>query len=359
MKKISKRKRIVLWILCVLLTLLSCVSFLCASHVAGLLPSQYAAERWAGEGETAFRQVSCFLPVDGSLSRSQIHAFRYAILDKLHEAAIEADTDTRLFRDAWSLTGKLNASSEHGKGEVSVIAVGGDFFLFHPLRLLSGSYLTEEDLMEDRILLDEDTAWLLFGGTDLEGLSLKLEGVPFTVGGVIRREQDFASRKAYTAGRGIYMSFDAYTQLKEGAGANCYELVMTDPVKNFVVNFVREKFPIGQCEVVENTGRFAFGRMLGLVKQFGSRSMQKLGVLYPYWENAARCAEDWCALCCFLGVLFLILPLLLLFRLVLGLFLRLKRKLSEDLLPTMKDKSEEAIRRQQRKRWEKKHPGEI
>lgn len=359
MKTISKRKRIVLWILGGLLALASCASFLCASSMARLLPSQYAAERWAGDGETTFRQISCFLPADGSLSRSQIHAFRYAILDKLHEAAIDADTDTRLFRDAWSLSGKLNASSDLGKGEVSVIAVGGDYFLFHPLRLLSGSYLTEEDLMEDRVLLDEDTAWLLFGGTDLEGLSLKLEGVPFTVGGVIQREQDFASRKAYTAGRGIYMSFDAYTQLKEGAGANCYELVMTDPVKNFALNFVKEKFPIGQGEVVENTGRFAFGRMLGLVKQFGSRSMQKLGVLYPYWENAARCAEDWCSLFCFLGVLFLILPALLLLRLLVGLFLRLRHKLSEDVLPDVKDRAEEAIRKQQRRRWEKKHPGET
>ena len=359
MRKLTKRQGIVLWILCGLLVLAACACFFARASLARLLPSQYAAERWAGEGDTAFRQVSCFLPVAESLSLNQIHGFRYAILDQLHAAAIEADTDTRLFRDAWSATGKLSASSDLGKGEVSVIAVGGDFFLFHPLCLLSGSYLTESDVMDDRVLLDEDTAWLLFGGTDLEGMPMKLNGVPFTVAGVVQREQDFASRKAYTAGQGIYMSFDAYTRLKEGTGANCYELVMTDPVKNFVLNFVKEKFPLGQGEVVENTGRFAFWKVLGLVRQFGARSMQRLGVLYPYWENAAHCVEDWCALLSFLAVLLLILPGLFLLQLLIRLFRRVKRKLSEDVLPEVKDRTEEAIRKQQRKHWEKKHPGET
>ena len=359
MRNLTKRQGFVLWLLCGLLVLASCVCFFASASLAKLLPSQYAAERWAGEGDTSFRQVSCFLPVDECLSLNQIHGFRYAILDQLHAAAIEADTDTRLFRDAWSATGKLNASSDLGKGEVSVIAVGGDFFLFHPLRLLSGSYLTENDVMDDRVLLDEDTAWLLFGGTDLEGMPMKLNGVPFTVAGVVQREQDFASRKAYTAGQGVYMSFDAYTRLKEGAGASCYELVMTDPVKNFVLNFVKEKFPIGQGEVVENTGRFAFGKVLGIVREFGTRSMQKLGVVNPYWENAARCVEDWCSLMSFFALLFLILPFLRLLQLLIRLFRRVKRKLSEDVFPEVRDRTEEAIRKQQRKHWEKKHPGET
>lgn len=358
MKNLSKRKRVALVILCGLLLLASCACFLTGRSLGKLLPSQTAAERWTGEGEGVFRQISCYLPQEERITLNQIHAFRYAILDKLHEAGLEADTDTRLFRDAWSTAGKLNASTEIGHGDVSVIAVGGDYFLFHPLRLLNGSYLTESDLMEDRVLLDEETAWLLFGSTDLAGMELKLNGVPFTVAGVIEREQDFASRKAYTAGRGIFMSFDALTNLVEGTGASCYELVMTDPVKNFALNFVKEKFPVGQGEVVENTGRFSFGRVLQLVKQFGSRSMQKLGVIYPYWENAARCVEDWCSLLSLLCLAFAVLPVLLVVQLAVRVLWLLKRKLSEDVLPEVKEKTEEALRKQQRKHWEKKHPGE-
>ena len=90
-------------------------------------------------------------------------------------------------------------ASELGHGEASAIAVGGNFFDFHPIRLLNGTYLAESDLMKDRVLLDEDLAWLLFGGTDLQGMPMEINGVPFVVGGVVQREQDFASRRAYTA----------------------------------------------------------------------------------------------------------------------------------------------------------------
>ena len=155
------------------------------------------------------------------------------------------------------------------------------------------------------------------------------------------------------------MSYDAYAALEEHAGINCYELVMAEPVKGFAANFVREKFPIGHGEILENSTRFSLGRLLGLIGKFGSRSMQTLGVVYPYWENAARCVEDWCSLMSFFAVLFLILPALRLLQTLIRLFRRVKRKLSEDLLPDVKDKTEEAIRRQQRRRWEKKHPGET
>jgi len=106
------------------------------------------------------------------------------------------------------------------RARFSVIAVGGNFFDFHPIRLLSGNYITPDDLMQDRVLLDEETAWLLFGGTELSGMSFKINGVPFVVAGVIQREQDFASEKAYSSGMGIYMSYDGYSSLFEEAAGN-------------------------------------------------------------------------------------------------------------------------------------------
>lgn len=358
MKKATKIKRIVLLILCGCLLLASAACFLIEGKLTRLLPSQFAAERWQGEGETDFAQLTCFLAVDEPLSLNEIYTFRYAILDKLHEAGYEADTDTRLFRDAWYAAGKLNVTSELGRAEAYTMAVGGNFFEFHPLRLLGGNYIAESDLMKDRVLLDEDLAWQLFGGTDLQGMPIKINGVPFVVAGVVQREQDFASRRAYTSGMQMFMSYDAFTRLKEDAGAVCYELVMAEPVEGFVSGFVEEKFPIGQGEILVNSGRFSFGRVLSLVGDFGSRSMQTHGVIYPYWENAARCVEDWCALLLFLGLLFLAFPAILGAILLFRLLKRGKKKLTEDLLPGVKEKAEEAVRKQQRKHWEKKHKDE-
>ena len=255
----SKKERIALLIMCAALTLAAAVCFLGALFLGGELDSQRAAERWKGEGELEFRQLSCFVPVDEKLSLNQIYQFRTDLMKRLHEAALDADSDQTLFVDAWSCTGKALASTDLGKGDASVIAVGGDFFQFHPLRLLSGSYFREGDLMQDLVLLDEELAWILFGSTDLQGLTMKIDGVPFQIAGVIQREQDFASQKAYTAGMGLYMSFDAWKSLHETAGITSYELVLAEPVKNFAVNFTREKFPIGHGEIVVNSGRFRMG----------------------------------------------------------------------------------------------------
>ena len=319
------------------------------------LISQKGAERWEGESEQRFSQVSCYIPVDEKIKLEQAYRFRSDALTKLSSASLEVNGDLQLYTDAWCTTGKLKAVTTLGQTDASVIAVGGDFFQFHPLRLLNGSYIAEGDLMQDRVLLDEDLAWRLFGGTELQGLQLDLGGKPFVVAGVVQREQDFASRKAYTAGMGLYMSYDAYASLNENAGINCYELIMAEPVKGFSVNFTREKFPIGHGEILENSTRFTVDRLLGLIGKFGSRSMQTLGVVYPYWENAARCVEDWCTLFLLMGVLFATLPLV---SFVLGLFHLLvkgRERLEEEWLPAAKDVAEEAIRVRQRKRWERKH----
>lgn len=358
MTGMSKGKRIAGRILCGILILAAAACFLSTARLSRLLSSQYAAERWEGEGETAFSQLSCFLAVDEPITQGQIYTFRYAILDKLRGAGLEADTDTRLFRDAWCAFGTLKASSERAKADLSVIAVGGDYFSFHPLRLLNGNYLAEDDLMKDRILLDEEAAWQLFGGTDLTGMKVKLNGYPFVVAGVVEREQDFASKKAYTSGPGIYMAYETYTLLNEGAGAACYELVLAEPVQDFSLGVVKEKFPIGHGEIVVNSRRFSPTRLLGLLGAFGERSMQRLAVVYPYWENAARCLEDWCALLLLLGILCLIFPVLLLLVGLFRLFRRGKEKLSEDLFPKLRDTAGETLRKRQRKRWEKRHPDE-
>ena len=326
-----------------------------AVHIlTGILDAQKEAERWRGENELNYSQVSCYLPVDEKLGIEQIYEFRQKMEKELHAAALDIDNDSQLYVDAWCTTGKVQVSSALGKGEVSAIAVGGQFFSFHPLRLLSGSYISEDDLMKDRVLLDPETAWLLYGGTDLQGMELRVNGQPFLVAGVIEREQDFASRKAYTAGMGIYMSYDALSAQDEGTGITCYEVAMADPVKNFAVGIVRQNFPIGSGEIVENSKRFSFGSLLNVVGSFGSRSMQTLGVVYPYWENAARLIEDWSALLLLLALAASLLPVVTVIVLLVRTLRKGRDKLTEDVLPKLKDNAEEAIRVRQRRRWEKR-----
>ena len=130
---------------------------------------------------------------------------------------------------------------------------------------------------------------------------------------------------------------------------------MAEPVDGFVLSFVKEKFPIGSGEIVDNTNRYSFGSLTKLIGQFGSRSMQTLGVIYPYWENAARCTEDWCTLFMFLGLAATVLPVVTVIVIIVRYLRRGKDKLEDDVIPKLKDGAEEAIRVRQRRRWEKKH----
>ena len=349
-----KKKRRILWFLAAALACLSLLFLLLASHLSARLSSQQEAQRWQGESELPFCQVSCFLPVDEKLQPNKINAFREEVAKALHEASVDVEYSGQLQLDAWSTTGKVQVATDLGRGEARVVAVGGEFFQFHPILLLSGNYISESDFMKDRVLLDEELAWMLFGGTDLTGMEMRIEGHPFVVAGVIRREQDMFSRLAYTDGMGLFMSYEAYSSINEEAGIDCYELVMGEPVKGFALNLVMNKFPIGRGEIIKNTDRFSFTRLMRILTAFGTRSMQTRGIIYPYWENASRSAEDHCALYMLLGFLFALFPLIHVSLSTVRLLRRGRDKLRDEIVPDVSDRIGEAIRVRQRRAWERK-----
>ena len=382
MKEFARKlgvKKLIFFAVCLVLLLAALGCFLGIQRLSRLLPSQLEAERWQGGSDIEYAQISCFIPVDETVTLNQIGTFREEMAKKLHEAALDIDTEDILTADAWSCAGKVSVSSALGKGDVYATAVGGEFFSFHPITLISGSYITAADLMQDRALLDEETAWLLFGGTDIQGMTFKINGVPFVVAGVIEREQDFATKSAYTDGMGIFISYDAWVTLNSSSGEDsaaagdsassgttaaaatsstgiqCYEVVLPNPVKNFAVGVVREKFPIGRGEIVNNTERFGTANLWQLIRGFGTRSMQTRGVIYPYWENAARGVEDRAALLLLGGIAALVLPCVTALVYIVKYAIAGKRRLEEDVLPRWRDSAEEAIRVQGRRRWEKKH----
>lgn len=355
LKKRRKEEVRQILLICGIMLLLSLVCFGVRYWLCGLLDSQKEAERWQGDGDIPFTQISCFLPADQQIGLREVSTFRNDAMKKLQEASQDVTGEHRLLLDAWSTTTKLNASSDHGRGEAAVIAVGGDFFEFHPLRLLDGDYIRQSDLMKDRVLLDEEMAWLLFGGTDLAGMSIRLNGVPFSVAGVVQRETDFASRKCYKDGMGLYMSYDALLTLDENATISCYECVLADPVKGFAMNAAREKFPIGRGLIFCNSTRYEYWNLMDILLQYGTRGTQSTGAVLPYWENAARMTEDWASLCCMLGTLLLIFPIIVFVAWLIPAMKKGKEKVEEDYWPEIAERAEEAVRVRQRRRWERKH----
>ena len=294
--------KLALLIACLIQTALSVFSFAMLGKVTGALITQSAADVWRGGSDELFAQVSAFLPVNGTIDLDSIRSF---------------------YADAYSGSTQLSVSGKSpGSVTVTAIGVGGDYFLFHPLQLLSGGYVSDEDYMADRVVLDAQTAFNLFGSSDVAGMEVTINGKTFPIAGVVKSEDDFATAAALDAGAKassdptgvqsaskamIYMSYAALNAMAE-LPIDCYEIVLPDPVSGFAKKLMTEKFPVGEGVIVQNTGRFSLSGLISVIGKFGKRVMTTNGVIYPYWENAARMAESYAALLLILGTLFGLMP---------------------------------------------------
>ena len=284
------------------------------------LRSQQAAHAWAGESDLRFAQVSCFFPAVTKVDVNAILSFRQGLDKKLADAGLEEKTEGTYWTDAYSAFGKLTVSSDRGASEVKAIGVGGNFFMFHPYLLRSGGYISDSDLMQDRVVLSYELAWKLFGSVDLDGMTVKINGNPYYVAGVVALENDRFSQKTLTDEPVMFMSYSALLALDENIGVTSYELAMPDPISKFVRNTVSEGFTTYSPAVVENSTRYSFTSIFNIFRDFGDRSIANTGVSYPYWENAARVSEAYIARLYVIIAVLLLLPLIclagLLYKLV-------------------------------------------
>ena len=303
------RKKILLIVVNALLLIAFIVCLAASASIKNTLRSQQAATAWAGQSGERFAQVSAFLPDGASFDENDIRSLRETIDRALIEASIAEDEGRTLYTDAWSAESEVNIVGGRGSSSAQAFSVGGDFFLFHPLYLRDGSYLSRNDLMKDRIVLDEELAWRLFGAIDLAGLEVLINDRPHIIAGVISREDDFASTKAYTGGAGLFMSYESLSELSESSvEIICYEIVLPDPITGFAFNTITDLFPNKNAAIVENSARYTLSSVVGIIGAYGSRSMRNDGIIYPYWENAARYTEDWLALLRLLSLIFIVFP---------------------------------------------------
>jgi len=286
---------------------------ICLSVSASLrspLRSQQVIDAWGGQSGERFAQISVFFPETSEFNEDSIRGLHTSIDRALLAASLESRPGRNLYTDAWSATGMVSILGERGSASAKAIGVGGDFFLFHPLYLRDGGYILPGDIMKDRVVLDEELAWRLFGSVRLTGFEILINNYPFTIAGVVARESDSASSKAYTDGAGLFMSFEALSALTDDeAGISCYEIVMPDPITGFALAAIKDTFTDPNVHIVENSARFSLGSSFAVIGAFGERSMQKNAIAFPYWENAARYVEDWLALLLLLALIFIAFPI--------------------------------------------------
>ncbi len=312
-----------------------------------------AAKQFRGDSETRFAQLACYMSVGQGKSEEDIFSFRQALDSKLIEQSLEAPENGSLYVDAYSGSAKVNISTEYGTATLDAVGVGGDFFAFHPLKLRSGTYIYERDLMDDLVVLDEFLAWRLYGGTDLAGMTVYINEVPFVVAGVVAMEDDFASQRARTQEGALFLSWSALKRLDEALTVDCYEIVLPDPITGYAYGVVREGILTGDGDIVENSSRYSPGNLLGVIGSFGDRSMRVNGVIYPYWENALRLVEDYAVLLLILAIAFGVCPAVFLAAAALR-YIRRGYRAARKAIP---ERVEAAVERRRELAYERKNGG--
>lgn len=155
------------------------------SYLGQSQPTQTAASRWSSKKNAS--QVSCFFSVGSGITEDQIIDFEHTVDSALTDASVVQESvnpGARLWADAYSADGSVTISSDKGNMTADAIGIGGDFFLFHPVKLLYGSYFSGNDLMQDYCVIDEDAAWQLFGSNNVAGMTVYIGGIPHIVTGV-------------------------------------------------------------------------------------------------------------------------------------------------------------------------------
>ena len=180
---------------------------------------QREASRWSSSVSCA--QVSAFLPAECALKEENIRELEYKINTALAQDSIKLTAtgpDAKLWQDCYSGVGSFTLRAGSKSVDVEAVGTGGAFFMFHPLRLSAGTYYLSDSLMKDEILLDEETAWKLFGSFEVTGRTVQVEDMHLRIAGVYKKEE---GRLVDAAGLAEYLVFVQYkTLLQYGGGGS-------------------------------------------------------------------------------------------------------------------------------------------
>lgn len=268
----------------------------------------YAHDRWKNGSKGDYSQVSCFFSEDAGFDRNEAAGVKSRLMGKLKEAAIEPKKTQKLVPDAYSASaGKVTVTGDIGKrSEAEITVAGGDFFLFRSFDLVSGAFFSDDDLMQDGVVVDRQLAWNLYGTDNVAGSSIYINNVKLYISGVIELPRTDAEERCISSTPMAYISYYAAELVfgsgpEEGGGdkagfrkITCYEFISPEPVENFLYNFAKEDLSElyrGQISIVDNKERFVPDKRVKALKRLEDSVVRKDKIVYPFWENASRMVE--------------------------------------------------------------------
>lgn len=306
--KLTKKQLVLLVIIAVGLLVFGILTAV-SGAVAGTQKTQYCAKYWDSDGR--YSMVSVFLPEDSGLKQEKVKQLQYTLDQALIKEAMEAPADNaRLYVAAYSVKSQVSLSSQRAKSQqCTAYGVGGDFFRFHNYELISGSYLMEDSIANDQVVIDEEAAWKIFGAIEVDGMTLTYNGKEYIVQGVVKPQDGYKTKTGGAESGTVFFPLEAI-----GQDADCYEIIFPNPVSGFALKQVKEAFTsCGYSEddirIIDNSERYSFVNSAKRVLKWTDRGMAFKALKYPYWENSAIAVENIVDLLTFFRIIFIIPPI--------------------------------------------------
>lgn len=274
----------------------------------GLLPEQLAAQRWG----TDYVQVSCYIAQDQGVGLEQISQIRESLKQSLSE-----ESEDTLWYDVYSSTAETVSvlGKKNGAKNVQRVLVSEQYFRIHAYPLVSGSWLSAADISTQRVVLDEEAAWKLFGSTDIVGQSLTMGNSICEVAGVIQMPENFATRAAQKESSAwLFLLYPDYaaslTQGETPPPITAYEAILPERVSGYGMSLLEKAVGVvtsggageifdgtsseaeqdalsGHCLLVQNTGRFSLAKIWDYIFHHTDYILHQEAIPYPTSENAA------------------------------------------------------------------------
>ncbi len=279
---------------------------LISSSIAGNVPDQSSYLEWGGKN---YAQVSCYTSRADGFGTDELMRFEHEMNTTLKTSEEEEEIK---WTDAYSGKGTLTVMNGNTSVKGTAYGVGNNFFLFHPLQLLSGGYINTKNVMKDYILLDEEAAWRLFGSSDVAGMYAYINGEPHVIAGVYKQPKGWPNKAAGNGEITFYVSYEVLKKYNKDTAVTCYEVIMENSVEHYAYNYVKNYFqPETQdgavntdgtakmalvlsgedsdreITIIENSDRYSIEKKWENLKNFGLNTMKADEVIYPFWENVA------------------------------------------------------------------------
>ncbi len=273
---------------------------LCVFSLKGRLEYLEAGGRWSANGDS-FAVISMYAEKESAFSSDQAKSWARSVDSALLESSISPSSENaRSWAYTYAAQADLTIKGPMGSTKAETIAAGGDYFTFHPMDFLFGSYFLNDESVPTGIVIDSNLAWKVFGAVNIVGKTVEINGVEFTVSGVCEPEST-KGIYGYTYGTRprLFMSYAGYVAaVGQDTDVTIFEAALPNPVNGFAKNIFNKAITVNEdaTEVIEVTSRYNLKNRYENMKVLKYSWIRSNRIKYPFWENEARVYDYYCAI---------------------------------------------------------------